>query len=143
MGYSFRLTARVLLYAPSHRQDSTYRGLCYTSCVILYRLERYTLYSTLCSRLNRLIWPCQYSLVNLTDGFGPQVQSRQHVNSPPVYQYSRQCQVDLSLFFYWLNLNSKTSISRLIKFLTFTAKQNLVNTSLDLSLTNNRSFLFL
>ena len=24
MGYSFQLTARVLLYAPSHRQDSTY-----------------------------------------------------------------------------------------------------------------------
>ena len=31
MGYSFRLTTRVLLYAPSHRQDSTYHGLCYTS----------------------------------------------------------------------------------------------------------------
>ena len=31
MGYSFRLAARVLLYAPSHRQDSTYHGLCYTS----------------------------------------------------------------------------------------------------------------
>ena len=31
MGYSFRLTARVLLYAPSHRQDSTYHGLCYAS----------------------------------------------------------------------------------------------------------------
>ena len=31
MGYSFRLTARVLLYAPSNRQDSTYHGLCYTS----------------------------------------------------------------------------------------------------------------
>ena len=31
MGYSFRLTARVLLYAQSHRQDSTYHGLCYTS----------------------------------------------------------------------------------------------------------------
>ena len=30
-GYSFRLTARVLLYASSHRQDSTYHGLCYTS----------------------------------------------------------------------------------------------------------------
>ena len=29
--YSFRLTARVLLYAPSHRQDNTYHGLCYTS----------------------------------------------------------------------------------------------------------------
>ena len=31
MGYSFRLTARVLLYAPSHRQGSTYHGLSYTS----------------------------------------------------------------------------------------------------------------
>ena len=31
ISYSFRLTARVLLYAPSHRQDSTYHGLCYTS----------------------------------------------------------------------------------------------------------------
>ena len=31
MGYSFQLTARVLLYAPSHSQDSTYHGLCYTS----------------------------------------------------------------------------------------------------------------
>ena len=27
MGYSYRLTARVLLYAPSHRQDNTYHGL--------------------------------------------------------------------------------------------------------------------
>ena len=32
IGYSFRLTARVLVYAPSHRQDSKYHGLCYTSC---------------------------------------------------------------------------------------------------------------
>ena len=31
IGYSFRLTARVLLYAPFHRQDNTYHGLCYTS----------------------------------------------------------------------------------------------------------------
>ena len=31
MGYSFRLTARVLLYAPSHRQDNIYHGICYTS----------------------------------------------------------------------------------------------------------------
>ena len=31
IGYSFRLTARVISYAPSHRQDSTYQGLCYTS----------------------------------------------------------------------------------------------------------------
>ena len=32
IGYSYRLTARVLLYAPPHRQDNTYHGLCYTSC---------------------------------------------------------------------------------------------------------------
>ena len=31
IGYSYRLTARVLLYPPSHRQDNTYHGLCYTS----------------------------------------------------------------------------------------------------------------
>ena len=30
MGYSFRLAARVLLYAQSHIQDNTYHGLCYT-----------------------------------------------------------------------------------------------------------------
>ena len=31
IGYSFRLAARVLLYASSHRQDSTYHCLCYAS----------------------------------------------------------------------------------------------------------------
>ena len=31
IGYSFQLTVRVLLYVPSHRQDSTYHSLCYTS----------------------------------------------------------------------------------------------------------------
>ena len=31
IGYSYRLTARVLLYAPYHRQDNTYHSLCYTS----------------------------------------------------------------------------------------------------------------
>ena len=31
MGYSLRLTAGVLLYAQSHRQDSTYHSHCYTS----------------------------------------------------------------------------------------------------------------
>ena len=38
IGYSFQLTARVLLYAPSHRQDSTYHGLCYA--VVEHWLER-------------------------------------------------------------------------------------------------------
>ena len=31
MGYSFRLAARVLLYASSNRRDNTYHDLCYTS----------------------------------------------------------------------------------------------------------------
>ena len=31
MGYSFLLTARDCLYAPSHRQDIIYHSLCYTS----------------------------------------------------------------------------------------------------------------
>ena len=31
IGYSFRLAARVLLYASSHRHDNTYHSLCYAS----------------------------------------------------------------------------------------------------------------
>ena len=31
IAYSYRLTARVLLYAPSIRQDNTHQSLCYTS----------------------------------------------------------------------------------------------------------------
>ena len=31
-GYAFRLPIRDLLYASSYRQESTYHGLCYTSC---------------------------------------------------------------------------------------------------------------
>ena len=31
IGYSFQLAAKVLLYAPSHKQDSTYQSICYTS----------------------------------------------------------------------------------------------------------------
>ena len=35
MSYSFQLASRVLLYASSHRQESIYHGLCYTSRGIL------------------------------------------------------------------------------------------------------------
>ena len=44
IGYSFRLTARVILYAPSHRQDSTYHGLCYTSRGTLGRTRNSNIY---------------------------------------------------------------------------------------------------
>ena len=47
IGYSFRLAARVLLYAPSHRQDSTYHGLCYTSCGALARNSVTGLYAAI------------------------------------------------------------------------------------------------
>ena len=36
IGYSYRLAARVLLYAPSHRQDSTY----FVTPVVEHWLER-------------------------------------------------------------------------------------------------------
>ena len=41
IGHSFRLTARVLLYAPSHRQDSTYHGFGnFVTLVVEHWLER-------------------------------------------------------------------------------------------------------
>ena len=38
IGYSYRLTARVLLYAPSHRQDNTYQA--FVTPVVEHWLER-------------------------------------------------------------------------------------------------------
>ena len=32
MGYFIQLAARVLLYIPTHRQDSAYLSICYSSC---------------------------------------------------------------------------------------------------------------
>ena len=46
IGRSYRLTARVLLYAPSHRQDNTYHGLCYTSCGVYSAISRSSQCST-------------------------------------------------------------------------------------------------
>ena len=49
IGYSYRLTARVLLYTPSHRQDNTYHSLCYTKlfskCFKILTIERWTIVS--------------------------------------------------------------------------------------------------
>ena len=38
MDYSFRLAARILLYTPSHRQDTIYHSLCY-SCGAQARMK--------------------------------------------------------------------------------------------------------
>ena len=47
MGYSFRLAARVLLYAPSHRQDSTYHSLnaCSDPNIVLFLHMHYFILS--------------------------------------------------------------------------------------------------
>ena len=37
LGYVFQLADRGILYTPSHRQDTTYHGLCYTSRGVLAR----------------------------------------------------------------------------------------------------------
>ena len=55
IGYSYRLTARVLLYAPSHIQDNTYHGLCYTSRGALARTRNSTMGITMVSVLNVMI----------------------------------------------------------------------------------------
>ena len=47
IGYSYRLAARVLLYAPSHRQDSTHHRLCYTSRGALAGTRNATVYREL------------------------------------------------------------------------------------------------
>ena len=36
MGYSFRLAAKGILYAPPHRQNNTYHSLCYTSNGVMF-----------------------------------------------------------------------------------------------------------
>ena len=68
IGYSYRLTARVLLYAPSHRQDNTYHGLCYTSRGALAgtrnssmgpphdSLREYILQANVCVTIDWSIW---------------------------------------------------------------------------------------
>ena len=54
IGYSYWVTARVLLYAPSHRQDNTYHSLCYT------RLEREI--ASWCYRRLYTIHLCQFTI---------------------------------------------------------------------------------
>ena len=49
--YSYRLTARFLLYAPSHRQDSTYHSLCYTSCGALAGMRNSSVLKSIMSNL--------------------------------------------------------------------------------------------
>ena len=56
MGYSFRLAARVLLYAPSHRQDSTYQDLCYTSRMALAGMRNNICMNVYACRYIQICW---------------------------------------------------------------------------------------
>ena len=60
--YSFRLTARVILYAPSNRQDSTYHGLCYTSRGALARTRNGSMGSPHEGPIRRPFAPLTYAL---------------------------------------------------------------------------------
>ena len=57
IGYSYRLIARVLLYAPSHRQDNTYHGLCYTSRGTLAGARNSSMGPPHEGSIRRLVWP--------------------------------------------------------------------------------------
>ena len=70
IGYSFRLTARVLLYAPSHRQDSTYHSLCYTSRGALAGTRNSSMGSPHEGSIRRPIAPRSYiTLLSYNDRF--------------------------------------------------------------------------
>ena len=71
MGYSFRLTARVLLYAPSHRQDSTYHG-----CII-----RGALAGTRNSSTPWRIDPTTHRIMSERSYHGATSRSHTHINT--------------------------------------------------------------
>ena len=80
--YSFRLTARVLLYAPSHRQDSTYHGLCYTSRGSLAGTRN----SSMDNNNTSTVYKSYYIYITLILDFPPAVL--QSVIIPPLcYEY--------------------------------------------------------
>ena len=62
---SERLAARVLLYAPCHRQDSTYHGLCYTSRGALAGRIDPTTHRTMSERSTSELRPVPYTYKSL------------------------------------------------------------------------------
>ena len=75
MGYSLQLTARVLLYASSHRQDNTHHSLCYTSRGALARMINSSMGSPHEGSIRRPIAPLSNAL---TTGlhFAPSMSQR-------------------------------------------------------------------
>ena len=75
IGYSYRLTARVLLYAISHRQDNTYHCLCYTSRGALAGARNIWKQSTLTSVLTSTMSLTCLLMVSASGGLTPATQS--------------------------------------------------------------------
>ena len=75
IGYSYRLTARVLLYAISHRQDNTYHCLCYTSRGALAGARNIWKQSTLTSVLTSTMSLTCLLIVSASGGLTPATQS--------------------------------------------------------------------
>ena len=70
MGYSFRLAARFILYASSHRQDSAYHGLCYISCGALAGMRNSSMSPPHEGSIRRPIAPWANILLSLTQRAG-------------------------------------------------------------------------
>ena len=91
MGCSFRLTARVLLYAPSHRQDSTYHGLCYTSRGALARTRNSSMGPPHEGSIRRPIAPCANALTTELH-LAPKKQTKNPLTS---FQYNLNIYIGL------------------------------------------------
>ena len=64
IGYSYRLTAMVLLYTPSHRQDNTYHGLCYTNRGTLAGMRNSSMGPPHEGSIRRPTAPCMYKTIS-------------------------------------------------------------------------------
>ena len=107
MGYSFRLTARVLLYPQSHRQDSRYHGFCYTSRGALVGTRNRSMGPSHEGSIRRPIAPWEntmtciyiyifiYLFIYLFIYFGPVTPTVIHSTITAV-----------CIFFYWLHLRN-------------------------------------
>ena len=105
MGYSFRLAARVLLYALSYRQDNTYHGLCHTSRGALTGTRNSSMGPPHEGSIRRPIAPWANALttgLHLTPGYRASVVKDQTDNerANPFIDYSYRKQQGIFYFYY-------------------------------------------
>ena len=88
--YSFWLTERILLYAPSHRQDSTYHGLCYTSRGALARMRNSSMGPPHEGSIRQPIAPWANALTTVLH-LAPTAQRRYYVLTQVTHSFSCFC----------------------------------------------------